>query len=162
MKPCQFEAWECSTQATSVLTLVSLKPTTSHTSAKNYTILPLRNRYLHFSIWVGSIMFGLSILSNNCPEEGCGEGEEKEWEAPSCYFISFQHFLISMPLHMIMCAFHFFQTICRIRFEQSNIMLPFLFNFFLKPMLLPKYFLSAFFIKHFSSQIDVGRPTTDT
>ena len=42
MKPCQFDAREYSTQATSVLTLVSLKPTTSHTQAKTYTIVPLR------------------------------------------------------------------------------------------------------------------------
>ena len=41
MKPCQFEARECSSQPTSVLTLVSLKPATSHTRAKNYTIAPL-------------------------------------------------------------------------------------------------------------------------
>ena len=49
VKPCQFEARECSNQATSVLTLVSLKPTTSHTQAKNYTIAPLRlDKYYTF------------------------------------------------------------------------------------------------------------------
>ena len=42
VKPYQFEARDCSTQATSVLNLVSLEPTTSHTPAKNYTIVPLR------------------------------------------------------------------------------------------------------------------------
>ena len=43
VKPCQFEARECSTQATSGLTLVSLRPATSHTRAKNHTIAPPRN-----------------------------------------------------------------------------------------------------------------------
>ena len=57
VKPCQFKARECSTQATWALTLASLKPTTAHTWAKNHTTAPLMLRMVRLSIMLYQFIF---------------------------------------------------------------------------------------------------------